>query len=185
MHEKFREALERAAERDFATLRDCFVSAKRNGSDERSAIAAFHYAHNAHSSEDTERDSEWIGKLCNIYRSWLRENPDGLKPPPYFEPEVSVERIRQIIVGQLLYEPPYPDYFRFVSESLSSLGVEFYAPGGSVQRRVWQLLIELFGIEDGEWSEFLYSVRVRAGLDELADEVAARCRNFKYEWANE
>jgi len=52
--------------------------------------------------------------------------------------------------------------------------MQFFSPGGSIQRRVVCLLSEAFGVEDFDYAEYLSNLEVRVGLDLLADEVAKR-----------
>jgi hypothetical protein len=60
---------------------------------------------------------------------------------------------------------------------LTALGMQFYSSGGSVPRRAWVLLVELFGLEkrSRELSKYLDNGAVRVGLDLLAGEVVKHC----------
>jgi hypothetical protein len=91
---------------------------------------------------------------------------------------ISDEFIRRVVVMQLLKEDRFIPIFVYLERVLAGLGMSFYSPGGSIQRRVCVLLSELFGVsEPDEYSsKYLNSVAVRVGLDLLATEVIQRNR---------
>ena len=65
----------------------------------------------------------------------------------------------------------------YLENELSALGMEFHVPPYSVQRRLWVLLGELFGLRDK--SEYIKHSTVRVGLDLLANEIVRRCRDAR------
>jgi hypothetical protein len=111
-----------------------------------------------------------------INRRWIDQNPDGHRDWRAIAPRINDECIRRILVEQLRHEEYFLPIFVYLERELSALGMEFYSPGGSVQRRVWVLLGELFGARDkSEYSAYIEHSTVRVGLDLLANEIAKRC----------
>src|SRR5580704_2161570 len=86
-------------------------------------------------------------RVSDIYRSWTDENPNGHRDWEVIAPQIDDECIRRVVVEQLLYEERFAPVFGYLEQELSGLGMQFYSPGGSIQRRVWTLLRELFGLE--------------------------------------
>ena len=107
----------------------------------------------------------------------MDENPNGLRKLPRSDSGIDHECIRHVVVEQLLHEGPFVNIFYFLESTLSALGMEFHSPGGSIQRRVCQLLGEVFGLGASGWSEYLQHTAVRVGLDQITDEVAKRCQH--------
>jgi hypothetical protein len=111
----------------------------------------------------------------DINRRWIVQNPNGHRDWEVVAPRIDDECVRRIVVEQLLHEERFASVFIYLDRELSALGMQFYSPGGSVQRRVWVLLGELFGLRDK--SEYIKHSTVRVGLDLLANEVATRCHD--------
>jgi hypothetical protein len=56
------------------------------------------------------------------------------------------------------------------------MGMKFFSPGGSIQRRVCGLLGFVFGLkkDDPYYTQFIQPTAVRVGLDLIADEIERR-----------
>jgi hypothetical protein len=104
-------------------------------------------------------------QLCEL-RDWRTEQSEG----------VNDEFIRQVVLGQLLNEDRFIPIVLYLV--LTDLGMSFYSPGGSIQRRVYVLLSVLFGVDElnDYHSKYLNSMAVRVGLDLLATEIVKRNR---------
>lgn len=127
-------------------------------------------------AEEAEAHAEWKSRVEEIYRRWLESNPNGACKLPRRESSVDEDGIRKVVVDQLLNEGEFQILFTYLETTLSDLGMEFHSPGGSIQRRVNQLLYKVFGFEeDAELSDYLEHVSVRVALDPIADEVLKRC----------
>ena len=129
--------------------------------------------------KDADSRSAWLAEECNIYRRWIENNPNGLRELPYPAAGITRECIRHVVVDQLLEEDSFAALFSFLLTTLSSMGVEFFSPGGSIQRRVCALLGAVFGLEGSEESECLRNTAVRIALDPIADEVTKRKQEGK------
>lgn len=128
--------------------------------------------------EEEEKESGWQKDLIeNLFLGWLRANSKVLpaKRPEILEiPEGKLAQILQS--GELADRSIAVD---FLVETLMSLGVEFYSPGGSPMRRILQLL-RAFGGDERSWGrEFLDDVRVRIALDHLVDRTLAASKRSK------
>jgi hypothetical protein len=87
----------------------------------------------------------------------------------------SDECIRRVVIEQLWGSDRFNPIFAYLEEILTALGMQFYSPGGSVQRRVCILLAELFGVGvTPEYVKYAKNPAVRVGLDLLADEIVRR-----------
>lgn len=116
------------------------------------------------------------GEVGYIYRRWIKENPKGMRELPRPASEIDSECIRRVVVEELLYAHGFDYIFDFLEDALTALGVEFFSPGGSIQRRVSYLLLEVFGFGALPSSQYLQDTAVRVGLDLLADEIEKRCQ---------
>jgi hypothetical protein len=188
MSESYEELSRRATKGDENALRDLFSLAEQHEAETnfqeatvafRDAAVAYRISafRNLARAEDTESRVVWLSAERDIYKSWISANQSGLRELPYCEPSVTSECIRDIVVDQLLGEESFTPVFLFLEESLSALGMQFYSPGGSIQRRVCQLLGEVFGLYSGRESKYLSDLSVRVGLDLFANEVTTRCRS--------
>ena len=111
-----------------------------------------------------------------IYAWWVKEHPDGMKKLPYPPSGIDREFIRRTAIEELLPDEKFYYVFYFLEDVLTDMGMEFYSPGGSIQRRVWGMLEIVFGLEKDypPYTKFLQSTAVRIGLDLLADEIERR-----------
>jgi hypothetical protein len=123
-------------------------------------------------AEDAERHANWLTVRNEIYRKWIEDNPDGQRDLPFSAPGITREFILKVVVEELQREDPFIRYFYYLQEVLSGMGESFSSPGGSIQRRVITLLVEVFGLARGY--SYPDSIEVRVALDPLADEVAIR-----------
>lgn len=190
MTDRYKELSRRATRGDVEAMRELFAYAEQHETEHRFReatevfrdvaiayrISAFR---NLARAQDAESRVAWLDAVRIIYQKWLDENPNGLRKLPRPESEVDHECIRRVVVEQLVKEEPFVNVFRFLEDTLSTLGMEFYSPGGSIQRRVCQLLGEVFGLGISGWSEYLQHTVVRVGLDQIADEVAKRCQGVQ------
>jgi hypothetical protein len=113
----------------------------------------------------------------DIYQKWKDENPNGPRDWQVVAPRIDDECICRVLVDELLHEERFAPLFIYLEDELSALGMQFYSPGGSIQRRVWVLLGELFGLRDK--SEYIKHSTVMVGLDLLANEIVARCHDAR------
>lgn len=125
--------------------------------------------------DDVHQEIIRLMVASDIYKKWIESNPNGLRELPYSIPSISRQCISDIVVGQLLDNESFIPVFYFLEDKLSEMGMKFFSPGGSIQRRVCGLLAEMFGLDGIDTSEFIRNTAVRVGLDLLADEVAKRC----------
>lgn len=125
-------------------------------------------------AEESERRS---ALARSVYQKWFDANLCELRDWSSQAQNVDGECIRSVIVDQLWGNEQFNPVFIYLEEVLAVLGMQFYSPGGSVPRRIWVLLTELFGLEkrSKELSKYLDSEAVRVGLDLLASEVVDRC----------
>ena len=189
MTEHYQELSSRAARGEKDALRELFALADQCKSEGKldeaseafrdSAIAyrisAFH---NLNRAESLEKQFEWQTSVSKIYLRWIECNPNGLRKLPFPSIDATTEDIIQIVI-ELFRDTSFYDLFRYLEMELGSLGMHFFSPGGSIQRRVCGLLNEAFGIQDSECADYLESLRVRIGLDLLADEVSERLQSRK------
>ncbi len=108
-----------------------------------------------------------------------KDDRDALREMPYPSTGITYDCLRHVVVYQLWNDDSFTSHFTFLHETLSEMGMEFFYPGGSIQRRICVLLRELFGLEDSEESRYLKNTNVRIGLDAFADEVIKRCQRAK------
>jgi len=187
MNESYEELSRRATKGDEIALRELFAlpeqyNGEKNFQDAavafRDAAIAYRISafRNLARAEDAENRAAWSSVVRNIFKRWIDDNPSGLRELPYCAQGVTRDCIRDVVVIQLLHEESFALVFLFLEESVSSMGMQFFSPGGRIQRRVWWLLGEVFGLEGGEGAKYLRDISVRVGLDLIADEVAKRCR---------
>lgn len=120
--------------------------------------------------------AQWMASVRDIYANWIDQNPRGFRTLPREASGIEDDCIRRVVVEQLLTEKQFINLFRFLEDTLFELGMQFYSPGGSVQRCVIQLLGEAFGLYSAD-SGYLRRHAVRIALDQIADEVERRCCN--------
>lgn len=134
-------------------------------------ISAFR---NLNRAETAESQSAWQTRVNEIYRRWIENNPNGLRKLPFPACGLTTEDITQIAAHELFRDGSFDEIFWFLESKLESLGMQFFSPGGTIQRRVCSLLTEVFGLADGSNSDYLENIDVRIGLDLLAAEITKR-----------
>jgi len=185
MNDEYENLKSRAVRGEKDSLRELFALADeyKNQGKLQKAVEAFRESavayrisgfRNLNRAETAESQSAWQTKVNEIYRRWIENNPNGLRKLPFPACGLTTEDIRQIVVHDLFSDGSFDDIFWFLESKLGSLGMQFFSPGGSIQRRVVCLLSEAFGVEDFDYAEYLSNLEVRVGLDLLADEVAKR-----------
>lgn len=185
--EEYKELSKKADKGDKHALRELFNLADKiraEGSYQQAAeifrdtaisyrISAFR---NLARAEQAESESAWLKKVEQIYQRWLEGNLQGMRSIPYVAAGVDAEIIRKVIVDQLITDPDFQPVFGFLYAKLADLGMEFYSPGGSIQRKAIYLLLEIFGLSENGYSEYLKNIDVRVGLDLISDEIINRSR---------
>jgi len=135
-------------------------------------IAAFR---NLARAEDAESRAAWSGKVLRIYQKWIEQNPKGMRELPLPIANADFEGIRRVVFDSLSREEEFIEVFVFLENALSSLGMEFYSPGGSPLRRICNLLREAFGLDGAGQSQYLRHTEVRVGIHLVASEIVRRC----------
>ena len=173
MNDEFLDLTSRAVRGEKDALRDLFALADgyKDQGKLKEAAEAFH---NLNRAETAESLAKWHATVCEIYKLWIKENPDGFRALPLPAVELSKEDIRRIVTEELLHESTFGGVFDHLQVMLTSLGMQFYSPGGSIQRRVCILLEEIFGLGTGYGPEFISNHDVRICLDLLAAEIIKR-----------
>ncbi|MBM3359464.1 MAG: hypothetical protein FJY54_17275 [Betaproteobacteria bacterium] len=120
--------------------------------------------------EEEHAQSRWRLEIVEqIFVRWLEAHPDSV---PRKRPEIldiPWERLIEMFrTNELEGVSTAIDY---LYQTLTSMGFEFYSPGGSVLRRIVELLRAFGGAEVGWAEQFLNDVRVRIALDQLTDRV--------------
>jgi hypothetical protein len=185
MNDEFLDLTSRAVRGEKDALRDLFALAdgykdqgklKEAAEAFRESAIAFRITafHNLNRAETAESLAKWHATVCEIYKLWIKENPDGFRALPLPAVELSKEDIRRIVTEELLHESTFGGVFDHLQVMLTSLGMQFYSPGGSIQRRVCILLEEIFGLGTGYGPEFISNHDVRICLDLLAAEIIKR-----------
>lgn len=185
MNVEYQNLSSRAARGEKDALRELFALADefKNQGKLQDAVEAFRDSAiayrisafgNLNRAEAAESQSEWRAKVCEIYRRWIENNPSGLRKLPFPARGIGTEDIRHIVVEELFRDGSFDDIFWFLQSKLGSLGMQFFSPGGSIQRQVCILLKEVFGLGDGRGSDYLKNIEVRIGLELLADEITKR-----------
>jgi len=127
---------------------------------------------NSEEKTEVEYKLEDMTVARDIFAWWVEEHPDGmmkLPRPPY---GIDEEFIRVTVVRELLLEEKFNPIFWYLEGVLSGMGMKFFSPGGSIQRRVCALLVSAFGLQkDPYYTKFLQETSVRVGLDLIADEI--------------
>ena len=188
MDKEYKALERRALEGDSAAIRELFRYGEKQNKEKNYSEAATAYrdaaiayrisaSRNLERAEDAERRVRWSTFKEEIYQNWIKDNPNGLRDLPFPESWISKECIRNIVVEELLDDDLFSQYFYYLQVVLSEMGVRFYSPGGSIQRRVIGLLAEYFD-PDRRYS-YAKTIEVRVGLDPLADEVVKRCKKIQ------
>jgi hypothetical protein len=186
MDDGYSELVNRAIKGNKTALDDLFDLAKAHEAkhDMEGATWAFREAaiayritafRNLARAEEAEARVKWMEQVVGIHRAWIEANPAGMPQLPRTKGSVDRECIWRIVPQELAREPDFAPAFRYLFETLSSLGMEFYSPGGSLVRCVSGLVESAFGFESNGFAHYLEDRSVRIGVDLLADEVERRC----------
>ena len=107
---------------------------------------------------------------------WIESHPDGMKKLPRTPSDIDSEFIRRTLIEELLPDEKINFVFYYLEDVLTDMGMKFFSPGGSLQRKVCGLLEFVFGLAEARlpYTKFLESTRVRIGLDLVADEIERR-----------
>ncbi|MGH6673881.1 MAG: hypothetical protein ACRECV_18180 [Xanthobacteraceae bacterium] len=179
MNERYEELVRRAViSGDAAALDQLMALGQQHEADGRfqDASKVFRAAAGAYRTRADEGERHAM-LVHSIYQKWFDAPLCELRDWSSRMHKIDGECIRKVIVDQLWGNEQYNPIFTYLEEVLTALGMQFYSPGGSVPRRVWVLLAELFGLEkrSNELSKYLDNKAVRLGLDLLASEVVNRC----------
>ncbi len=137
-------------------------------------ISAFR---NSGHTEDALVREQYLIETLNIFRKWIENHPDGFRKLPYFESEIGYDFIRDTVIGNL---DEFDWVMTLLKKRLLELNMEFYSPGGSIQRRVCQFLDIVFNnSENDRLRTYLNDFTVRVFVDAVADAVAERYQKYK------
>ena len=186
MSEIYEEISRLATKGDKNALRDLFKIAESYESEKsfqkatvsfRDSAIAYRISafRNLARAEEAEQNAARLSENCEIYKKWIESNPNGLRKLPYRIPGITTQHIKEVVVDQLVKEESFASIFMCLYYSLSALDMEFFSPGGTLQRRAYWLVGEVFGFEGREdAAKFINDLSVRVSLDLLADEVMRR-----------
>ncbi len=123
--------------------------------------------------------SQWLREILEqVYVRWFRVNG---APARKQWPEIggmSDKRLSRILNSPELSQA-VATHLQFLPQTLKGMGVEFFSPGGSEIRRVFQLLRVVGGGKDA-WAERLMDdPRVRVALEAIADCVVSINRSLE------
>ena len=166
------------------TLFDIAKDCEKNEQYENAAMAyrEMAFACRILASRSREEKAEVEDKLARrevslaIAAWWIGEHPDGMKELPRLPSGIDNEFIRRTTIDELLPDEKFNLVFRYFEDVLTRMGMEFYSPGGSLQRRVWGMLNIMFGLDKNSppYTKFHQANAVRVGMDLLADEIERR-----------
>jgi hypothetical protein len=191
MNEHYEEISRLATKGDANALRDLFKIAEGHESEEcfqkatisfRDAAIAYRISafRNLARAEEAEQQVAQLSVNCDVYKKWIESNPNGMRKLPYQIPGITTQHIKKVVVDQLVKDESFAPIFKFLYYSLSALEMEFFSPGGTLQRRAYWLVGEVFGFEGREdAAKFLNDISVRVCLDLLADEVVRRYQIYQ------
>lgn len=188
MNDQIRELSRRAVTGDVGALRELFALAEHFEAERQfsESTVAFHEvaiayriaaSRNLARAEDAERQAAYATRVLDIYRQWIENNPTGPRKLPYDVPEAT--KGYSGAINTLLSDSSLGAVFVFLERSLSAVGMEFFSPGGSFERRLYVLLGAMFGADSdvpSYFSNYIRDTAVRVALDTLADEVVRLCR---------
>lgn len=120
---------------------------------------------------ETEREqNRWALEVIErIFISWFKANSHSI---PSKRPEIlDIPDARLIEMLRSSEHQEISVVLVFLEQTLQSMGVHFYSPGGSSVRRIHQLLRAFGGNEDDWAKQFLSDVRVRLAIDQLTDRL--------------
>ena len=117
--------------------------------------------------------SQWLREILEqIYVRWFRVNGAPARKQWPEIGKMSDKRLSSILDSPQLSNEAGP-HLRYLIQTLESMGVEYYSPGGSDKRRVFQLLRAVGGGRDAWAEKFMDDPRVRVSLEAVADCVVS------------
>lgn len=137
-------------------------------------IAAFR---NLSLAESAGERLNWEARIQDIYRQWIDDNPSGIRSFPYDRLGIDRDRMNAIVLRQISQDPRFMFLMSYLEDVLSRLGMEFSAPGGTIERRICTLLEELYGFERSGLESYLNNTSVRIALDQIAAEIERRSKS--------
>lgn len=180
---QYDELIRQAVKGDRQAMDELFALAEAQMANEHSQDAALLFreaaiafrisaSRNLTHAMEAEGQGQWMVTVRDTYAKWIKQNPNGFRPIPRALPGITHDFIARIVLDQLPNEKEFLDVLDLLEQALSRLGMKFYSPGGSIQRRALQLLGEVFGLTPV--SGYLRSNEVRICLDQIADAVEAK-----------
>jgi hypothetical protein len=131
------------------------------------------------SRESSQNASRYDEAIRDMYRDWIVANPHGAKPLPIDQQEAGwLDRFPTTEFIDLAKESPFDIIYYHLENELSRRGVEFFSPGGSIQRRVSQIAKVMIGMNvNAEYSQLLGDIEIRVPMDLIVDEVTRRAES--------
>lgn len=133
-------------------------------------------------SKKIENDKTWLEAKLEMYQQWIIKHPDGFRSLPLTPPwdpnmprQEITSRAIQLIAKEFMDEDIFEAY-GLIFEELFKLGEDFPSPGGSLQRKVLQLVLEAYGISMHVEDKLLIP-GVRIGVDLIADQLELRWKS--------
>jgi hypothetical protein len=119
--------------------------------------------------EAAQKTAEWRLQIIDkIFTRWIAtKNFPAERQPKLLD--IPLENLVSIINTKRTSD--MVACMHFLERTLIALGAEFYSPGGSVLRRILQLLYALGGDEEAWGRQYLGDIRVRVALDLLAKDI--------------
>ena len=128
-------------------------------------------------AEETSARARIASESQSIYAEWLARRKDLVLTRPSYYPPVTTKTVQDIVLFQFFDNPEVEHVLRFLEIHLSQCGVEFFSPGGSLQRYVVRLLALRIKANDASShtspndSKFLDEMDICVALDVLADRL--------------
>jgi hypothetical protein len=179
----YSDLVKRATKGERSAIDELFSIGETNleGGDLRLAATAFKDAaisfriqsfRNSALAEKNLANAHSLSRDKRVIVRWIKNHSKDY--PKAYPANVKIdEKLLFDIVQQLLNEYDYAKIHDYLYDVLTELGVEFFSPGGSPQRRIAMLTFELLsGCQD----DLLGNLRVRIGIDQIAAEVENRLR---------
>lgn len=128
------------------------------------------------SRESSQNASRYDEAIRDMYRDWIIANPHGAEPLPIDRLEAGwLDRFPAAEFIDLAKDPPFDIIYYHLENELSRRGVEFFSPGGSIQRRVAQIAKVMIGMNvNAEYNQLLGEIEIRVPMDLIMDEVTRR-----------
>jgi hypothetical protein len=118
MNEAYEELSRRATKGDENAIHELFDLAEHygNGKDFKNSAVAFRDAAIAYRistfrirnrAEDAEGHAQEMSAERDIYKRWIEANPRGLRELPYRLPNITYDRLRDIVLDELMDEESF------------------------------------------------------------------------------